>query len=102
MPAAQLHRSRFAARKLVEIAAGIEPTMPGRIYIELVNDPTLFKLKATAAGVDLPIERGWLDLHESGSYALLLNSGERYKFCDRPGAYGLSHGEGNQTVAQAS
>src|SRR5262245_24713602 len=26
-----------AARKLVELAAGIEPTMPGRIYIELIN-----------------------------------------------------------------
>lgn len=48
--------------------------MPGRIYIELVNDPMLFKLNATAAGVDLPIERGWLELHESDTYARVLNS----------------------------
>jgi hypothetical protein len=26
-----------AARELVEIAAGIEPVMPGSIYIELIN-----------------------------------------------------------------
>jgi hypothetical protein len=69
-----------AARKLVEIAAGIEPTMPGRIYIELVNYPMLFKLKANAAeykaGLDLAIERGWLELHESGTYVRLLKSGE--------------------------
>lgn len=51
--------------QLVEIAGGIELTMPERIYIELVNDPTLFKLKANAAGLDLPIERGCLELHES-------------------------------------
>jgi hypothetical protein len=33
-----------AARKLVEIAAGIEPVQDGRIYIELVNAPFLYKL----------------------------------------------------------
>ena len=57
-----------AARKLIELASGIEPTMPGRIYIELINYPMLFKLKATAAeykaGLDLAIELGWLELHE--------------------------------------
>jgi hypothetical protein len=64
-----------AARKLVELASSIEPTMPGRIYIELINYPMLFKLKATAAeykaGLDLAIERGWLELHESGTYGTL-------------------------------
>ena len=37
-----------AARKLIELAAAIEPTMPGRVYIELINYPMLFKLKASA------------------------------------------------------
>jgi hypothetical protein len=67
-----------AARKLVEIAAGIEPAMPGRIYIELINYPMLFKLKTTAAeykaGLDLAIARGWLELHESGTYVRLLKT----------------------------
>jgi hypothetical protein len=51
---------------------------PGRIYIELINYPMLFKLKATAAeykaGLDLAIERGWLELHESGTYVRLLHA----------------------------
>lgn len=69
---------KSAARKLVELAASIEPIMPGRIYIELINYPFLFKLQATAAeyktGLDLAIERGWLDLHESGTYVQLLKT----------------------------
>jgi hypothetical protein len=67
-----------AARKLVELASGIEPVQDGRIYIELINYPMLFKLKATAAeykpGLDLAIERGWLELHESGTYVRLLKT----------------------------
>jgi hypothetical protein len=51
--------------------------MPDRIYIELINYPMLSKLKATAAeykaGLDLAIERGWLELHESGTYVRLLS-----------------------------
>ena len=66
-----------AARKLVELATGIEPAQDGRIYIELINYPMLFKLKAYAAeykaGLDLAIERGWLELHESGTYVRLTN-----------------------------
>jgi hypothetical protein len=38
-----------AARKLLEIASGIEPVQDGRIFIELINYPMLFKHKATAA-----------------------------------------------------
>ena len=62
-----------AARKLVELASGIET-----VYIELINYPMLFKLKAAAAeykaGLDLAIERGWLELHESGTYVRLLKT----------------------------
>jgi hypothetical protein len=38
----------------------------------------LFQLKASAAeymaGLDLAIERGWLELHESGTYVWLLKT----------------------------
>ena len=58
--------------------ASAPPGMPGRIYIELINYPMLFQLKASAAeykaGLDLAIERGWLELHESGTYVWLLKT----------------------------
>ena len=62
----------MAARKIVEIAKSVEPGQEGRIYIELINGPFLFREKGTPeeykAGLDLAIERGWLDLHESGTF----------------------------------
>ena len=61
-----------AARKLLEIANSIEAVQDGRIHIERINYPFLFVEKATAAeykaGLDLAIARGWLELHESGTY----------------------------------
>lgn len=67
-----------AARKLVEIATGIEPVPDGRIFIEMVNAPFLFQLggKGTEfkAGIASAVERGWLDLHESGSFQRLTKS----------------------------
>ena len=67
-----------AARKLVEIADGIKPVQEDRIYIELINYPMLFKLKASAAeykaGLDFAIARGWLELHESGTYVRILKT----------------------------
>lgn len=55
-----------AARKIVEIARSVEPGQEGRIYIELINGPFLFREKAMSdeykAGLDLAIERGWLVL----------------------------------------
>ena len=54
-----------AARKLVEIANSVEAVQDGRIYIELINGPMLFEFKATPAeykaGLDLAIDRGWLE-----------------------------------------
>ena len=51
----------------------------GRIYIELVKGPFLFREKATPAeykaGLDLAIERSWLELHESGTFVKLTLSG---------------------------
>jgi hypothetical protein len=58
--------------------ARLESVQDARIYIELINYPMLFKHKATAAeykaGLDLAIERGWLELHESGTYVRLLKT----------------------------
>jgi hypothetical protein len=65
-----------AARKLVELVSGIEPTMPGRIYIELVNATLMRQHRGSGpefgAGIKFAVERGWLELHESGTYVRLL------------------------------
>ena len=69
-----------AARKLVELAASVAPVQDGRIYIERINAPFLFKLKGSGsefgAGLKHAIERGWLWKHESGSYVKLIPPGE--------------------------
>jgi hypothetical protein len=54
---------------LLEIANSVEIVQDGRIYNELINGPFLFREKGTPAeckaGLDLAVERGWLELHES-------------------------------------
>lgn len=61
-----------AARKLVEIANAAEPVQDGRIHIEKVNGPFLYKEGGSpaeyGAGMKLAIESGWLWMHESGTY----------------------------------
>jgi hypothetical protein len=61
-----------AARKLIEIANSVEAVQDGRIYIELINVPFLYEAKGSPdeylAGLKLAIDRGWLWLHESGTY----------------------------------
>ena len=68
-----------AARKILEIANGVEPVQDGRIYIELINGPFLFREKGTPdeykAGLDLAIERGWLVMHESGTFVRFTQAG---------------------------
>jgi hypothetical protein len=68
-----------AARKLVEIANATEAVQDGRIYIEKINGPMLFQLKATPAeykaGLDRAIEKGWLVLHESGTFVKFTQAG---------------------------
>ena len=68
-----------AARKLVELANAFEPVQDGRIYIEKINEPFLYQLKGTPAeykaGLDLAIAKGWLWLHESGTYVKLSEAG---------------------------
>ena len=61
-----------AARKLIEIANSVEAVQDGRIHIELINGPMLFEHKATpaeyTAGLKLAIDRGWIEMHESGTF----------------------------------
>ena len=68
-----------AARKLMGLANAFEPVQDGRIYIEKINAPFLFELKGTPAeykaGLDLCIAKGWLWLHESGTYVMLTEAG---------------------------
>ncbi|MBR0719826.1 hypothetical protein [Bradyrhizobium liaoningense] len=69
-----------AARKLVELASGIEPVQDGRIHIEKINAPFLYTLKASGAefgaGIKHAIEKGWLEMHESGPYVRLLKTAD--------------------------
>ena len=69
-----------AARKLIQLAASIEPVQDGRILIEKINAPFLFSLGGKGsefgAGIRHAVEKGWLDLHESGTYVRLLTPGE--------------------------
>ena len=68
-----------AARKVVEIANTVEAVQDGRIYIELINGPFLFREKGTPeeykAGLDLAIERGWLELDRSGTFVRFTQGG---------------------------
>ena len=68
-----------AARKILEIANSTEAVQDGRIHIEKINGPFLFKEKGTPAeykaGFDLAITRGWLELHASGTYVKFTQAG---------------------------
>ena len=68
-----------AARKILGIANSIEAGQEGRIYVELINGPFLLRAKGTPdeykAGLDLAIERGWLVLHESGTFVRFTQAG---------------------------
>jgi hypothetical protein len=61
-----------AARRLLEHAHAFEPVQDGRIYIEKLNGPFLFGDKGTPAeyraGLEFAIARGWLEMHDSGTY----------------------------------
>lgn len=68
-----------AARKLLEIANGIEAVQDGRIYIELLNGAFLFTeggtLQEYGAGLAHAIDQGWLWKHESGTYVKFTAAG---------------------------
>jgi hypothetical protein len=66
-----------AARKLLEIANATEAVQDGRIHIEEINDPFLFSHSGSPQeyGLDYAIERGWLWLHESGTFVKFTPAG---------------------------
>ena len=67
-----------AARKLLEIAKATEAVQDQRIHIEKINGPFLKAGGSPAeygAGLKLAIERGWLWLHESGTYVKFTPAG---------------------------
>jgi hypothetical protein len=67
-----------AARKLIEIANTVEAVQDGRIHIEKINWPFL---KAGGspdeyvAGLQMAIDRGWLNIHRSGAYVKFTQAG---------------------------
>ena len=68
-----------AARRLMQHAHAFEPVQDGSIYIEHLNGPFLFGDKGTAeeyaAGLELAVARGWLELHDSGTYVKFTAAG---------------------------
>ena len=67
-----------AARKLLELAAGVQP-INDRIHIEKINGPMLLDFKATpaeyGAGRDYAIAKGWLELDRSGTFVRFTQAG---------------------------
>jgi hypothetical protein len=67
-----------AARKLVEIANGVEAVQDGRIYIERVNEPFLAaggSGEQFRAGIERAIALGWIWRHESGTCVRFTDGG---------------------------
>jgi hypothetical protein len=68
-----------AARRLLEHAHAFEPVQDGRIYIEKLNGPFLHIDRGSpaeySAGLKLSIERGWLEMHDSGTYVKFTAAG---------------------------
>jgi len=67
-----------AARWILEITNAAEPVQ-GRIHIERINEPFLFRDGGSpaeyGAGLKLAIDRGWLSLHESGTFVTFTPAG---------------------------
>jgi hypothetical protein len=68
-----------AARRLMDHARAFEPVQDDRIYIEKINGPFLFGDGATpaeySAGLKYAIDKGWLELHESGTFVRFTAAG---------------------------
>ena len=68
-----------AARKLIELANSVEALQDGLIFAALIKGPFLFSLKGTpaeyTAGLKLAIERGWIEMNESGTYVKFTQTG---------------------------
>jgi hypothetical protein len=74
----KLATPRPSARRILEIANAVEPVQ-GRIHIEKINEPFLFRDGGSpaeyGAGMKLAIERGWLLMHESGTFVTFTPAG---------------------------
>ena len=79
VPTRPLADPDIAARKIVELANAVEPYFDNRILIEKINGPFLYELRGTPAeykaGLDRAIEKGWLVLHESGTFVRFTQAG---------------------------
>ncbi len=68
-----------AARRILEHAQAFEPIQDGRIYIEKLNGPFLYVDRGSpaeySAGLKFAIERGWLEIHDSGTYVKFTAAG---------------------------
>jgi hypothetical protein len=60
-------------------AQALEPVQDRRIYIEVISGARLFGDQATpaeyGAGLKFAIDKGWLELHESGAFVKLTQAG---------------------------
>ena len=67
----------MAARRLIEIANGVPPIQRAD---EKINGPFLFEIKGTPAqykaGLLRAIEKGWITLHESGTFIRFTQAGK--------------------------
>jgi hypothetical protein len=68
-----------AARRILEIANSVEAIQDGRIHVEKINGPFLFRDGGSpaeyGAGMKLAIERGWLEMHRSGTFVKFTPAG---------------------------
>ena len=68
-----------AARRLLKHVHAFEPIRYGRIYIEKLNGPFLYIDRGSpaeySAGLKLATERGWLEIHDSGTYVKFTAAG---------------------------
>jgi hypothetical protein len=71
-------RPERAARRIIEISNAVEP-IQGRIHIEKINEPFLFRDGGSpaeyGAALKLAIDRGWLKMHESGTFVTFTPAG---------------------------
>jgi hypothetical protein len=67
-----------AARKIVEIANGVEAVQDGRVFIERVNEPFLVAGGSGdefRTGIERAVALGWLWRDESGTYVKFTDNG---------------------------
>ncbi|WP_312014772.1 MULTISPECIES: hypothetical protein [unclassified Bradyrhizobium] len=64
-----------ATRKLLEIANATDAIQDGRIHIEKINAPMLYKEGASPTEYKAGLDLGWLLLHESGTFVKFTPAG---------------------------